>query len=311
MDSFSIRLTPSNTCALVITYHPDDTIVSKLIATLDQLDRVVVVDNNSSEEEREFLRDAQSKSERIEIIWNDVNLGQAEALNQGILLIKERCYEWVLTLDQDSLIAPDFITTMAVAYEELPDPRAVSLCPVMCSYDGVSPPEGNQLIPRSFSGNPVEGLVSPIKVAITSGNLIKMSVFEEVGLFESDFFIGYVDQEFCLRLGTHGYQIIQSNKSILYHNIGNATHHTFLGKRFILANNSGVRNYYYYRNGVLTYRRHLLKHFDWVCQDLVRGFGINAIKTVLLESNKLDKLKKMMQGLTHGFLGVKGSYPHS
>jgi rhamnosyltransferase len=299
----------SNICGLIISYHPDPSIINKILETLKQVDRVVIVDNGSDDLERQALLNASNQSDRLHLILNQNNLGQAKALNIGIKYIKELNYKWVLTLDQDSLMAVDTIDCMSVAYQECDRQDTIaSICPVLANYDGISIPSDEDIQLRSFSGEKISGLYSSIKIAITSGNLINLDVFNDIGFFEEDFFIDYVDQEFCLRLFQHGYQTIQANNAILYHNIGNTTKHLFFGKSVLVANNSSIRSYYFYRNGIITYKKYFFKDFVWVCQDLVRGFIFNLAKIILFEADRKEKLNKICLGIGHGLISKSGMY---
>lgn len=299
----------NNICALFIAYHPDESIFHKITETLKQVDRVVIVDNGSNDLERKALVDASLYSDRVHLILNQENLGQAKALNMGIEYIQRNNYNWILTLDQDSLVSSDMIDKMSEVYQKCSHRDTVaSICPVLASYNGVSAPVENETHLRSFSGEKVDGSYSKIKIVITSGNLLNVDVFDVVGLFEEDFFIDYVDQEFCLRLFQYGYQAIQSNRAVLYHNIGNATKHSFFGKSLLTANNSSIRSYYFYRNGIITYKKYFFNDFGWVCNNIMRGFIFSLVKILLFESDRKEKINKILLGILHGFAGKKGEY---
>jgi rhamnosyltransferase len=301
--------TKSNVCALVISYHPESAIYSKVLAVISQVDRIFVVDNGSSEIEREPLVNARTYSDAVELVFNEKNMGQAKALNTGIELAKKCGYKWVLLLDQDSLLAENMVEAMSLCYKQYDDNQSVgSICPVLASYNGISPASLDSIELRSFSGIRVKGLFSLVKIAITSGNLINLDVFDEVGTFDEGFFIDYVDQEFCLRLSQASYKIIQANQAVLYHNIGNTVQHSLFGKRVLVANNSSIRSYYFYRNAIIVYKRYFFRDFMWVCQDLVKGCVINLLKIVLFESNRLDKSKKILLGLIDGLMNKSGEY---
>jgi rhamnosyltransferase len=301
--------TKDNTCAIVISYNPEASIFEKILRLSDQVDCVVVIDNGSSKSDRDPLIKVTQESNRVHLILNEENIGQAKALNIGVKYAQEHNYVWLLTMDQDSLVAPDMVVNMSLAYQQcnLID-RIVSICPALASYDGVTPPSDDNVQLRSFSGKKVEGLYSETKVTITSGNLLHVDIFNEIGLFEEDFFIDYVDQEFSLRLFQSNYRAIQANKAVLYHNIGNTTQHSLFGRKILAANNNSLRTYYFYRNGIAVYKKYFFSDFSWVIQDFVKGFIFNLAKIILFESERKDKLAKAFTGLVHGFTGRMGKY---
>jgi rhamnosyltransferase len=313
MNTYDKSPKKENICAIVICYHPEASIKQKIGELLKQVDRVIVIDNGSCNHEKDYLHEVSRNCSQIDLIFNEENAGQSQALNTGIKQAKELDYRWVMTMDQDSLVAPGMVENMCRVYEKftLHDKHVVSLCPVLASYDGVSPPTDEELQLRSFSGKKISGIYSWIKIVITSGNLLDISIFDKIGFFEEDFFIDYVDQEFSLRIFNAGYKAIQVNNAVLYHNLGNTTEHYFCGKKLLVANNSSLRTYYFYRNGLAVYRKYIFQDFKWVLQDLVKGFIFNAAKIVLFESGRKDKLLKASIGLLHGSIGKMGKYTSS
>src|SRR3954469_14474938 len=81
--------------------------------------KIVVVDNASSDGTAAFLRDR--LLERA--IFNQRNVGFAAAQNQGIRMSKQG---WVLTLNPDVVLAPDFISSLVEAAEA--DPTVGTVC---------------------------------------------------------------------------------------------------------------------------------------------------------------------------------------
>jgi GT2 family glycosyltransferase len=72
---------------------------------------IVVVDNASADGTAAILREFGS---RIQVIWNQSNVGFAEAQNQGIRASRA---EWVLTLNPDLLMEEDFVRRLVDAGE--------------------------------------------------------------------------------------------------------------------------------------------------------------------------------------------------
>ncbi len=72
---------------------------------------IVIVDNASSDGTREILQHADASAK---IIYNDHNVGFAAAQNQGIGAARG---EWLLSLNPDVVLSPDFIAEMVRAGE--------------------------------------------------------------------------------------------------------------------------------------------------------------------------------------------------
>jgi GT2 family glycosyltransferase len=98
--------------------------LSDCFASLKEQDfselEVVIVDNASSDGTRALLSEVES---RWRVICNDSNVGFAAGQNQAI---RASSGEWVLCLNPDVVLRPDFVSQLVAAGEAYPD--AGSLC---------------------------------------------------------------------------------------------------------------------------------------------------------------------------------------
>ena len=110
-------------CITIVTYNSSRYIRRCLEAVLRQEGvtmEVVVVDNASTDDTREILKEFKG---RIRKLLHDKNLGFAEAQNRAIRLSRS---EWVLTLNPDVLLLPGFVRMLVEAGEA--NPHAGSVC---------------------------------------------------------------------------------------------------------------------------------------------------------------------------------------
>ena len=152
------------------------------MAVSSQVDRVLIVDNYS-DNVKEIRSIVQSYS-NTELIENSDNDGLAAALNQLCDMAMNEGYEWILTLDQDTLI-PDGMIDVFSAYVN--DDKNAIICPAVY-YEGWG---------KTVRG---KGITDVVKACMTSGSFTRLSAWKEVGAFREDFFIDFVDNEFCIRL---------------------------------------------------------------------------------------------------------------
>ena len=102
-------LPSAKTAALVVTYFPDAEFSERLERLLEQVARLVIVDNGSPEAALGWAGGLAGR-DGVTIQRNGANLGIAAALNQGLSLLSGEGYDWVITLDQDSTVAPGCIS---------------------------------------------------------------------------------------------------------------------------------------------------------------------------------------------------------
>ena len=133
-------------CVAVVTYNSERYIRRCLEGILEQEGvslEIVVVDNASSDGTRAILRRFKN---RIRTIYNDRNLGFAEAQNQAI---RASSADWVLTLNPDVLLLPHFIRKLWETGQS--DPSAGSVCGKLLSIGpGFQPIASNWWIHRHF-----------------------------------------------------------------------------------------------------------------------------------------------------------------
>ena len=286
-------------CAVIVSYNPDDSIISNVNSLIPQVDEVVIVDNGFRACSKVHL-DYLSKTHDIKVIYNAHNLGIAAALNTGVkYAIDAGGYTWIATFDQDSLAPQGFISSMLAAYESCEYKQEVAIIAPIYNQDRKSG------IISSF-GNHQDMLFVNLKTVITSGNLVKANVFGLVGLFDEDFFIDYVDFEFCLRCLKGNHKIIGSCQSVLVHNLGDTVIRTLFGRTLHITNHDSTRRYYATRNRIVVYRRYLFFDPLWCISDLLL-FAKEAAKLVLYEKDIASKFSSITKGVYDGLLGRMGT----
>ena len=103
---------------------------------------------------------------------------------------------------------------------------------------------------------------------MTSGNLVNLDAFRQVGPFMDELFIDSVDHEYCIRLQINGYKVIQLNGVLLEHTLGERRKHLFIyplnffkkNKSIvsykIVNNHNYIRKYYMVRNRLYVSRKY-------------------------------------------------------
>lgn len=279
----------ADVCAVVVTYHPDPGFPDRLDRVRPQVRRVVVVDNGSSLQAREMLRNAAGPD--VGLILNDANLGVATALNQGMRHVMGSSCRWVLTLDQDSTVEPFLVEALLEAYSGYPSGEKVAVVGSNY-YDEI---RGKTLLPES----PAQPPCLEQTTVITSGSMISVAAYTKVGPFRDDFFIDHVDDEYCLRARAMGYKVILCRRPVIRHSIGGAVGKRILGRTFWSSNHSAARRYYMARNFVWVAREHLFFQPGWVTLRVLRHAGF-LLLMALLEKERWGKIGGTARGILDG-----------
>ena len=213
--------------AVVVSYNGLHQTRQTVHALRGQVGHVVIVDNGSLPESLAVLqsleREAGTTVERL-----GKNYGVGYALNLGVQRAKEMGYSWLLTMDQDSVVDGSMIQAYQAAVGR--DPARVCLAPV---------------IAQNGTKRQVTGGV--IRYAITSGNLVRVSLFDQIGLYDEGFFIDCIDFDFSLRLRRAGHSLYRVPDAMMRHQLGEAVAVPgFLRRHY--ARHSPTRRYYMYRN---------------------------------------------------------------
>jgi rhamnosyltransferase len=281
--------------AVIVSFNPDDTIVESVARLGRQVDGIVVVDNGSAAPGRGLLEACARVAPVVAIIWNPENLGIARALNQGVAAARQSGAQWVLTLDDDSLIEDGYVAQMLETYDRCrrtnPARKIGILAPRYVYKDK----------PAGLAANPpaAAGGFRWLREAITSGNLVRADVFAEVGPYRDELFIDYVDFEFCLRIRRSGYGILEADRAVLRHAMGSIRTTTILGIPVVYTTYSPVRRYYKTRNRVWCWKTFAVSNPAWVGQDVLL-FVWEVAKIILTENALARQLRSVARGMADG-----------
>lgn len=299
-------------CAVIITHHPDKSFQTRLVDIAAQVALVIVVDNGSFAQELAQIHCLAGIS--IHLIMNQQNLGIATALNQGLTAAIEAGYQWAITFDQDSRPASNMIAEMLYTLSGYANPKKVMFVGPNVVNETVPNSQAKWLVPYKklpFLFGRVgceEGDRDDVTVVITSGALTNLSAFKKLGFFKDDFFIDYVDTEYCLRARKNNYGILVSQKAILFHQFGNKKIVRFLGHPFQPTFHKPFRRYYICRNRISLFREYALTFPHWVMFDLVAAI-YNMIRILLCEDQRWQKIMFSLSGTWDGLRGRKGPMP--
>jgi GT2 family glycosyltransferase len=110
--------------SVVITTWNSEVVLENCLASVSALAHspieIIVIDNASQDRTGEILK---RYEDRFTVILNDTNRGFAAAQNQGIRASRG---EWVLSLNPDVIVTPDFVSQLLAVSDA--DPRVGTIC---------------------------------------------------------------------------------------------------------------------------------------------------------------------------------------
>ena len=275
---------------VTVLYNPGRDVEECIRSYLDGVDTLFVVDN--SERPDGALVERLSVHSNIRYLRNDGNQGLAHALNRGARQAIAIGATWLLMMDQDSRFAAGAFTAMVA------DAAAV----------GLDQKDWSLFVPRIVHGDdPAPAIVRdrylPVLTAWTSGSLLSLRCYEDVGPFLESLFIDSIDHEYCLRMRSRGHEIVRLNQIALHHRLGGLATHRLLGRSWSTTHHSPVRRYYITRNRLhvaLLYRRNFPDFF----RRELKAIASESFKVLLLEKKRWSKLCAMGRGLRDSVRGV-------
>lgn len=182
----------------------------------------IIIDNASQDSQYGWL------SEYEDIIFKqlDKNYGFSRAVNEGIQMAQG---EYVLLLNNDTVVELDFIKQLVKVIEK--DKHIFGVSSKMIAYQDhrVMDDAGDEYTILGWTvkrglGEDVSLYCKPRKVfsACAGAALYRKKVFDEMGLFDEDFFAYMEDVDVSYRARIYGYYNVYCPEAKVYH-IGSAT----------------------------------------------------------------------------------------
>lgn len=297
--------------AIIVTYFPDQDALGNLERLCDLCDTVIVIDNTPRPEMERFPPRSNLT------VWNcAANMGLAAGLNTGMGLAAKQGIENIFLFDQDSRPSGQYFETM-MRFKSKADntsPRYAFYVPNF--YDRNSKTFATFPLMGRFSLRHVTCRDMPAMadnsalIAITSGMLITLSVYNRIGPFREDYFIDFVDNEYCLRAGLLGYSIAVNCDLILDHAVGRRSVKRLLGLTIKPNHHAPVRRYYIFRNGIRTTLDYF-RSYPLYAVLMTARLSHEVLSIFLYEKNKCSKIKAMTFGIHHAFTGRMGRCPRT
>lgn len=238
----------------------------------------------------------------VHIIENVRNLGYVEGNNIGIRYALEHNAEYILLLNNDTVVESDMLAhLMEIA---LGNPRIGFLCPTIVSYDNPT---------RQYVGAKIywdagaaaeleqsaEGMPEIVDTDYAPGSalLVKSNVIRQIGLLASEFYAYFEDVDWSLRCWHAGYRVVVVPRARVRHK----------GTMDRNEEKSALATFLFSRNQFVFMRKYA-KWYMWF------SFLKNSTRLVLLkvkrskENEDWETVQALVDGWWAGLRGQEG-YP--
>lgn len=275
--------------AVVITYNPELERLKKNIASLlPQVQKIIIVDNGSknihSIEETFNVEKVYTKKLKK-------NVGIAKAQNIGFNEAKSYSADWVLTMDQDSILASDAVQKMLLTKVANQDATGILAPRYIDNWTAFQ---------RKNEDAKIIGEIQEMDTVISSGNLVSMAAWQAVGGFDEWLFIDQVDLDFDKRLSLAKFKIYQINTIEMKHEIGKIVNRPIFqrilgfNKSTVFFDHSPMRQYYIFRNRIIFWRRYPEVRGN---EAYLRGSITGSRHILLFPKNRIKKLLGAWRGI--------------
>lgn len=271
-----------NLAAIVVLYYPPKDIIENISSYINACDLIIAYKNSPIEPETEE-RLIRTFKDKLILIGTEENLGIGKALNEGMKHAQEKKFDWALTMDQDS------------NFTQLSPPRSVQ--------------KNIGLIYPKYSLEKTD-IDNSAPWIMTSGNIVNISIWEQIGKYNENYFIDGVDFEYCMRLQRHKKTLHEEPNMILEHKLGTSVKFgRFLFLTYRVATHPPIRQYYIFRNYLTIAKQYALLKPRWSAF-LLWVIFIRFAKLYFFEKKDQNLIKMAIQGLRDSAKKPNGKCPY-
>ena len=290
-----------NIVAGYVLYNPDrERFLKGFEIVKKQFGKVIIFDN---------VGDCETLivDDGVVYITEHQNKGIAYGLNRIVECAKQHGYEWVVTLDQDTII-PNNIVSKLSCYTNTEDVAIIS-------------PQVIDKRRKYLKIIETKEDVIDIDFCITSASCTNIGIWEKLGGFDEFLFVDFVDNDYCKRAKLAGYRILQIPSLVIDQEFGKISLKSPLKVKFYLwlskvTKNKNVaklsyhkevsplRVYYIHRN--LIYLNKKYKDFggigyeNFYCNSFAGFLFYFTLPSIVRGKGKIGIIKASVNGLIDG-----------
>jgi hypothetical protein len=284
----------------------------------------IVVDNGSTDDSIPTIR---AHFPHTPILETGANLGFAGGNNVGIQWALSKPFEWILLLNNDTIVDPGFLKAFMDTAKKNPKAKVLGAKilrysdPHRIDHLGGKWNSGNAKFESIASGrldsDAIEYKSETVDYVCGAALLMHKSVPEAIGLLEARYFLFWEETDFCFRARRGGFEVWTSPEAKVWHKVSAS----FIGGK-------PHSHYFWWRSRLLWLERNLPSYErEDVMTRVIRPELLKTLRHYLLKSSQLflgrlfflaqnpEKQKKVRRlraglvGALHYYLGKFGNCP--
>jgi GT2 family glycosyltransferase len=217
-------------CLVVLNWNQRDLTLDCLdsLAALDypaERLQIIVVDNGSTDDSAQAIR---TRFPEVVVLETGENLGFASGNNVGIHYALQSDADYIMLLNNDTVVAPDVLRHLISVAEA--DPGIGIVTPKIYYYDeptriwyagaGIDWRDGatRGLRAEEIDGSAPES-VQDVDYASGCAICVRRSVIDQIGLLDPRFFLCYEETDWCVRAQAAGWRTLYVPNARLWHKV--------------------------------------------------------------------------------------------
>lgn len=235
---------------------------------------------------------------KYEEIVSTKNLGFGGGMNIGLKKAISRDYRYALVLNNDTLVDEDLAKQLTIQLQENKNIAAIAPTIVFQSEPEKIWFAGGRLdlrsatSPHHLQGMSVEKLPSKAKLSSVSFLtgccvLFKVSALKDIGLFDTDYFLYYEDDDWSIRAIKAGWKLGYWSAPLVRHAISSG------------SSSDHLRRYYFHRNRFLFIRKNLSRRQKITAYSyaLIGMFKYELLSLLMLDLEGVRNVNKIVKDI--------------
>lgn len=188
----------------IVSFNPKiDRLKDNINAVLNQVDHIYIFDNASMNSGD--LQNLVSANGKVSLYLCPKNKGLSYALNGLMKMAIKAGYEWMILMDQDSVLQEDTVKQFS---KYIGRQDVAIICPYVIDSR------------RKYMKYEYDNEIEEVGMCITSGSMTRISIWKELGGFDDFLFIDLIDNDYCKNVILHKYKILRVNTVLMNQEFG-------------------------------------------------------------------------------------------